>query len=67
MPISALPSRESGQQCYIMVGDQIKYEPVWQKSEAKAMLKITGVNECLSSATAGLTQKSMNKVKTAKQ
>ena len=55
MGISALPNRESGQQCYIMVGDQIKYEPVWQLSSKKKALKATAVNDCLSSVTAGLT------------
>ena len=37
-PITALPKRESGQQCYLMFGDQIKYEPAWQTGSKKKIL-----------------------------
>jgi len=50
-----------------MYGDAIKYEPIWQSREKKLLLKHTGVNDCLKSATAGLTQKSISKVKNAKR
>ena len=66
MPIGSLPRRESGQQCYIMIGPQIKYEPAWQSPSKKAMLKKTGVNDCLSSATAGLNSNSIAKVRQSK-
>ena len=66
MPITSLPNRESGQQCYIMVGPQIKYEPAWQSPEKKQLLKKTGVNDCLSSATAGLNSNSIAKVRQSK-
>ena len=46
-----------------MIGPQIKYEPCWQSMDKKSLLKHTGVNDCLSSATAGLTYSSMTKVK----
>ena len=62
MPISALPQRESGQQCYIMIGDQIKYEPAWHMTNKKKLLKSTAVNDCLSSVTAGLNKSSMTTV-----
>ena len=67
MPISALPERESGKQCYIMYGDQIKYEPAWQMGSRKLLLKDTAVNDCLSSANAGLRENSITKVKKTKK
>ena len=54
MPMTALPHKESGQQCYIMVGDQIKYEPAWQKRCKRQMLSKLAVNDCLTSMTAGM-------------
>ena len=66
MPITSLPRRESGQQCYIMVGSQIKYEPAWQSPGRKKTLLKTGVDDCLSSATAGLNDISMSKVRSSK-
>ena len=50
-----------------MVGDQIKYEPIWQLSSKKKVLKQMAVNDCLSSATAGLNDKSMDQIKKVKQ
>ena len=67
MGLSALPAREAGQQCYIMCGDQIKYEPVWQSNMKKKQLKNTAVNDCLSSMTAGLTEKSICKATKSKR
>ena len=65
MPITHLPSRESGKQFYIMVGDQIKYEPAWlpRKSVGQDTLKTSKVNDCLRSATAGLNTESLERVK----
>ena len=50
-----------------MVGDQIKYEPIWQLSAQKKSLKQMAVNDCLSSATAGLNSESMSQVKKVKR
>ena len=67
MPASKLPHRESGYQCYIMIGDQIKYEPSWQNPSRKQLLKEAGINDCLSSAMAGLRHSSLNKVNKTKR
>ena len=50
-----------------MVGDQIKYEPAWQGTEKKLKLKQTAVNDCLSSATAGLNVESLSHIKKSKK
>ena len=49
-----------------MVGDQIKYEPIWNLSSKKRALKATAVNDCLSSVTAGLTSQSIHTVQRRK-
>lgn len=51
-----------------MVGDQIKYEPIWQSPKKKKLLNKTGIaQDCLSSASAGLTNSSIAKVLYKKQ
>ena len=50
-----------------MVGDQVKYEPVWQMPDKKRILKDTAVNDCLSSATAGLNSSSLDRIKKSKR
>ena len=67
MELSVLPKREAGQQCYIMVGDAIKYEPVWQAPSTKQVLGKTAVNDNLTSVTAGLNVKSMTMIREAKR
>ena len=63
MPITSLPKREAGKQCYVMVGSQIKYEPIWQSARCKSLLRKVGIDdkECLASATAGLRGSSIAK------
>ena len=48
-----------------MVGQQIKYEPAWlpKNSQAEVTLKHSNVTDCLRSATAGLNEESLERVK----
>ena len=64
MPIQHYPMAESGKQYYIMIGDQIKYEPAWvaPKSRAKKSLNQTNASDCLKSVTAGLNTKSLSRL-----
>lgn len=42
---------ECGKPCYIMQGDQIKYEPAWATSNDKWKLEQLNASDCLSSTT----------------
>ena len=42
---------ECGKPCYVMFGDQIKYEPAWMTSNEKWKLDQLNAKDCLSSTT----------------
>ena len=50
-----------------MIGDQIKFEPAWCTQKQKQLLKDTDVNDCLSSAAAGLNRHSITRVRKIKR
>ena len=75
MPMSMVPNRGQGQQCYIMVGDMISYEPAWDSPKKKKLLLDAGVGNSIGNlkdsiggaTTAGLGDKSLIQIKKSKR
>lgn len=62
--VGLLDEEESKKPCYIMVGQQIKYEPAWVQDHHKKanfdhrkFLEETNVNNCIKSVTQSLNLK----------
>ena len=59
--LTLLDKEESKKQCYVMVGQQIKYEPAWASGEHKKFLNETSVSECKKSVTQSLSKMNIDK------
>ena len=55
--IGLLDDEESKKQCYIMVGQQIKFEPAWVTGKHKAFLEEANLGDCRRSATQTMNMK----------
>ena len=63
MPFTHLKMNEVGQQAYIMVGDQIKFEPAWILSkDVKDQVKDVRAVDALASVSGGLNDSSVQKI-----
>ena len=47
MPMSMVPNRGQGQQCYIMVGDSVSHEPAWDSPTKRKLLLDAGLGNSI--------------------